>query len=189
MDCISDDICFPKATVEPRLIKLQTEVTEFVTSVILNHERIFYHTICNNFADMKTEILGTTCPTIIQMVTTSTNKIYNEYYLQIQNHVQNDITNLICEISSYGNYGCHILLDKLVRLTIDIHHEIIREKLSLDNIDLYLKTVLDQINVYLLSTNLLHILSKGPNDDTEFYVVPDGEVPFNISSKIVYEKK
>jgi hypothetical protein len=183
---LDDDLCFPKATVDPRLIKLQADVTEFVTSVILNHERIFYNMIECNFPEKKIQILGTTCLSITQMITASTNDTYNRYYMQVQNGISTDLTHLIREMASNGKYGPHILLDKLIRLTIDIHHDIIREKLSTDTLDLYLKTVLEQINAYLLSANLLHSFSKGPNDGTEFYIVPDGAKAFNLSSKIVY---
>ena len=186
---VDDDMCFPRASVDPRLLKLQSDVTEFVTGIIINHETKFYDLIDKNFPDCTTKnnILGTTCKEIIEMITLSTNTLFNNIYLNIQNKTLDTVSNLVIEMAAYGNYGPHILLDKLVRLTINIHHEIIREELCVNTLDLYLKTVLKQVNVCLLSTNLLHILSKGPDDDTEFCVVPDGQKPFDITADIIYK--
>lgn len=183
-----DELHFPRASVDPRLLKLQLEVTEFVTGVILNHEKKFYELIEMHAKHLKSNILGTTNEKIIDMITVTTNTYYNQLYLCIQNKTPTSESELIEEISSYADYGSHVLLDKLIRLTIDIHHEIIREKLHIDTCNTHLKTVLEQINIYLISTNLLHILSKGPNDDIPFCIVPDNQQPFNISSKIVFEK-
>lgn len=183
-----DELHFPRASVDPHLLKLQSEVTEFVTGVILNHEKKFYELIELHVPQLKSDILGETNKKIIDMITVTTNTYYNQLYLRIQNNDPNEESELIEEITSYADYGSHILLDKLVRLTIDIHHDMVREKLHINTLDLHLKTVLEQINTYLLSTNLLHILSKGPNDDIPFCVVPDGAEPFNISAKIVFKE-
>lgn len=198
-----DELYFPKATVSPKLLKLQSDTTEFVTGVILNHETKFYELANTLFTDMesKIELLGVTAQQllsddtqiitnkkIIDMITLTTNTYYNQLYFSIQKKQQTPLTELINEMSTNGKYGPHIMLDKLIRLTIDIHLDIIREDLCLDTLDLYLKTVLKQINTYLLSANLLHSLSKGPNDDIPFCIVPDGAKPFNITSKIVFQK-
>ena len=186
---LDDDLCFPKATIDPRLIKLQADVTEFVTGVILNHETKFYNLIDQHFNISKSTILGETNSSIIEMITETTNTYYNRLYFQIQRKELTAETELIKDMASNATYGPHILLDKLIRLTIDIHHEIVRERLCTNTLDLLLKTVLEQINIYLLSANLLHMFSKGPEDDTDFYIVPDTEKPFCVSSKIVFEKK
>jgi len=178
---LTDDMVFPKATIDEKLIKLQKEVTEFITSTILKHEADFCTLVLKNFPDLVENILGTTSKTIIQMITEITNKFYNQLYFDIQNNNTTNISKLILEMCQYANYGPHILLDKLVRITLDCHIEINREELNLFNVNEYMESVLVHINKYLLSINLLHILSKGPDDDNiPFVNVPVGEKPFNI---------
>ncbi len=188
-ELIDDEMHFPRATIDPNLIKLQSEVTEYVTGVILHQEKKFYEVVNNNFPTMKSDILGTTCKTIIDMITEAINTHYNNIYLGIQYDQSTAEIDLVKEMASHGDYGPHILLDKLIRLTIDAHSDIIREKLCLDNLDLYHKTILEQINVYLLSTNLLHVMSKGPFDDIPFFPVPEGQKPFQIVSNIIFDEK
>ncbi|XWV26969.1 hypothetical protein QJ857_gp0080 [Tupanvirus soda lake] len=179
---LEDDMTFPKATVDPKLLKLQKEVTEFVTSVILKHENEFYKLIEKHFKNRMENILGTTCSSIIQMITETTNKFYNKIYYEIQHKQNTPLANVVLEMCEYAEYGPHILLEKLLRLTIDAHIEVNREQLILqnNNYDLYEKSVLNQINVYLLSKNLLHVLSKGPEEDGPFVDIPDGQKAFDV---------
>lgn len=175
---LADDMIFPRATIDPKMIKLQAEVTEFVTSVILKHEKKFYELA--EKMNKKEDILGLTTPTIIEMINESNSSFYNNLYLDIQNCKDTPITNIIHEMVSYANYGPHILLDKLLRLTLDMHLDINREKLSLDDLDTYHKSILNDINNYFFGKDILHILSKGADDDTPFQNVPLGEKPFDI---------
>jgi len=185
MDCpeIADgpDIIFPKASVDAKLLKLQQEVTEFVTSVILKHERDFYQLISKNFPNDKTELLGTTNSSIVQMITETTQHFYNKIYGEIQKQKYTSVSDWILEMKQLTDYDSHILLDKLFRLTLDCHLDVSREKLVLDyDFDQYQKSVLNQINVYLFSKKLLHILSKGPNDVGTFVNIPDNVKAFEV---------
>lgn len=177
-----DNLLFPRATVDPKLLLLQKDVTEFVTSVILKHEMDFYTLVDKIFPTEKSKILGSTNPTIIQMITEITNKFYNKIYFDIQHCFNTSLTQLIYQMCEHADYGAHILLDKMIRLTVDIHIDVIREKLILqkNDSDLYQKSVLNQINIYLLSKNLLHILSKGEDEDGPFVNLPDGQKAFEI---------
>ena len=179
---LEDDLIFPKATIDPKLLKLQKEVTEFVTSVILKHEKEFNDLVNLHFKTQIQQILGTTCRSIIVMITETTNKFYNKIYYDIQHKNNNPLNNIIMELCEYTDYGPHILLDKLLRLTLDAHLEINREQLAVENnnFDLYQKSVLNQINIYLLSKNLLHVLSKGEDDECSFVEIPDGQNAFDI---------
>lgn len=179
---IGDNMLFPKATVDPKLLKLQKDVTDFVTSVILKHEQDFYNLVQTKFKDDMSYIIGSTCSAIIEMITLTTNTFYNRIYYDIQHKKGTPLTEIILEMCQYTDYGPHILLDKLARLTFDIHLDVVREKLILkdNDIDLYKKSVLTQINIYLLSANLLHILSKGPEDDVPFVEMAEGISAINI---------
>ena len=183
---LDDDMTFPKATVDPKLIKLQSDITVFVTSVILKHEKEFYRLVNTHFAAEFESILGNTTSSIISMITETTNKFYNKLYFDIQNSNTTDLSEIIMEMCELVDYGPHILLDKLLRLTLEIHLDVVREQLaftdkkSLRDYDLYEKSVLMQINTSLLSLNLLHIFSKGADEDGPFVVVPPGENPFDI---------
>ncbi|ANB50395.1 hypothetical protein [Powai lake megavirus] len=177
-----DEFVFPKATIDAKLSKLQHDVTEFITSVILKHEREFYELVLNNGKDNIKQILCNTQSIIINFIQLATNKFYNNIYQDIQNKNNTDIANLIIEMSEYADYGPHILLDKLVRLTISIHLDINREQLVLNNFcyDIYEKSLLTQINICILSYNLLHMLSKAPNEDIPFVNIPEGQNAFDI---------
>jgi hypothetical protein len=177
---LPDDMSFPKASVDPILLKLQKEVTEFVTSVILKHEGDLYDLMKKQFPDQLEDILGLTTNKIISMITLLTNNFYNKLYFDVQNKVDSKLVDLVNEMSEFAKYGPHILLDKIIRITYHVHLDVDREKLQIDNKDIYLKCVLQDINLSLLSFNLLHVLSKGPDDDTPFAIVPKGELPFNI---------
>lgn len=179
---IPDDLVIPKATVDPKLLLLQKDVTEFVTSVILKHEMELYNFVKNNFPTEIEKILGSTNATIIKMITEITNKFYNKIYFEIQNGFKAPINEVILQMCENIDYGAHVLLDKLIRLTFDAHIDVVREKLVFqkNNLDLYQKSVLNQINIYLLSKNLLHVLSKGEDEDGPFINLPHGQKAFEI---------
>ena len=179
---LGDDMTFPRASIDAKLLKLQKEVTEFVTSVILKHEKDFYDLIRIHFPENMEEILGSTNPSIISMITEITNIFYNKIYYDIQHKNNTPIANTILDMCELVDYGPHILLDKLIRLTFDAHIDVVREQLAFKNndLDLYHKSVLNQINIYLSSKNLLHILSKGTDEDGPFVDLPEGLSAFNI---------
>ena len=214
---LDNDMTFPKATVDPKLIKLQSDITVFVTSVILKHEKEFYKLVNTHFAGEFESILGNTTASIISMISETTNQFYNKLYFDIQNSNNTNLTKIIMEMCELVDYGPHILLDKLLRLTLEIHLDVVREQLAftllscvpqdmssecsgdspeeqvkpednacltdkkyLQDYDLYEKSVLMQINICLLSLNLLHIFSKGDGENGPFVVVPSGEKPFDI---------
>lgn len=180
LEGIPEDLTFPKATIDPKLYKLQESVVEFVISTILKNESDFYALVEKNCNEKKEDILGTTNPSIIEMITLTTNKFYNKIYLDIQNKNNNELANVVIEMCQHCEYGPHILLDKLLRLTIEAHYDVWREKLTIDNLDLYQKSILTQLSLYLLSKNILHIFSKGDGDDIPFVNVNDGNA-FSIS--------
>ena len=177
---LPDDMSFPKATVDPKLIRLQKDVTEFVTSVILKHENELYDLFKRQFPNQLEDILGLTTNKIISIIQLMTSKFFNNIYRQIQNNTNDPRKILVEEMCKFADYGPHILLDKLCRLTFHIHLDIARENLDFTNIEIYKKCLLKEINTSILSLNLLHILSKGDGDDIPFQHVPEGYEPFQI---------
>ena len=178
---LDDDMSFPKATIDPRLIKLQRDVTEFVTSVILKHEAEFYILITKFFPEKIENLLASTNRSVIEMIKETTVKFYNELYMNIQNKIETPKSILITEMCEFADYGAHILLDKLFRLTLDIHIDIERERLVTSNRDNYSNSILVQINLYLLSKNLLQFFAKNEGEDIPFVIVPEGELPFSVT--------
>lgn len=174
------NLFFSQAKIDPTLINLQKDVTEFVTSVILKHEKDFYELVKNNFNGAYENILGYTRNYIIEMITRTTTKFYNQIYADIQHNKKTPLTTLICEMTEYAKYGPHILLDKLFRLTLDAHLDIIREDLIFDDMDLYNKSILCQLNIYLSSRNLLHVMSKGMDENGPFVIIPEGNNAFQV---------
>ncbi|AGC01750.1 hypothetical protein H012_gp715 [Acanthamoeba polyphaga moumouvirus] len=176
-----EELIFPKATIDPRLSHLQKSVTEFITSVILKHEKELYDLISQYDKQNTNEFLCTTNSKIIDAITLMTNKFFNDLYRKIQDEIQTPLSKLILEMCKFADYGPHILLDKLIRLVISIHLDINREQLALDDdYNLYEKSLLNQINICILSYNLLHMLSIGPDENIPFNKIPEGQNAFNI---------
>ena len=174
-----DNIVFPKATIDPKLIKLQKESIEFITSIILKHEQEFYKLIKENFPNSIEEILGNTTPVIIKMISETTNKFFNKIYYDIQNNINSGPAQCILSMVQFADYGPHILLDKLIRITLNVHLDIPREKLIIVD-DSYEKTIFQYLNFYLMSYNFLDLLSKKEDDIGDFVYLLDGQVAFNV---------
>ena len=181
MDEDDDDIIFSKAKIDPNLVLLQAKAVEFVTSVIIKHELELYDLLKQNCPLKMGEILSASNRKIFLMITEITNKFFNDLYASIQHNKQTGAVDLITEMTNLIDYGPHILLDKLVRLTCDTHFDILREELVIENEDAYSKSVLIQINSYLLSKNIIHMLAKGDDEDTAFVNIPEGKKAFDIS--------
>ena len=165
-----DHLDFPKASIDAKLISLQKAVTEFLASVIVRHELAFYQAIKITNIDNVQAILGTTNQTINNMIAASVMNFYNGLYRDIVESRPNTNTEYIFMMCDLATYGPHILLDKLFRLTIDIHFDVIRENLSTSNLQKstsnYEATIINAINICLQNKNLLHILSKGMDEDS-----------------------
>jgi len=176
-----EPLTFPKATINPGLVELQIKVVDFVTSVIVRHEKEFNTMLDNNFGPViKQQILTTTNKNIIQMITETTNKFYNNIYHNIQHKLDNILTILILDMCKLCDYGVHILLDKLIRITVELHIDITRENISTKTPDLHSKTLLIEIDLCFKQFNLMNILSKEPGENNEFVNIPDGISAFNI---------
>lgn len=177
---LPDDMSFPKASVNAKLLRLQKEVTEFITSVILKHERELYDLFKKQMPQLLEDTLGLTTNKIITIIQLMTMKFYNSTYKKVQDRLNDPVVKLIEEMVTFAEYGPHILLDRLCRLTFHIHLDIARENLDVTTIEIYEKCLLKEINTSILSMNLLHVLSKSENDDVQFQNVPDNYEPFKI---------
>jgi len=177
---LPNDMSFPKASIDPKLIRLQKDVTEFITSVILKHENELYNLFQKQTPEKLEDILGFTTNKIISIIQLLTSKFFNDIYFRIQNNTKDSKTLLVEEMCIFADYGAHILLDKLCRLTFHVHLDIVRENLDITSIDIYNKCLLKEINTSILSLNLLHMLSKSEQDNIPFQHVPEGYEPFQI---------
>lgn len=179
LEYLDEDLMYQKATLPDRFIQLQEKTCEFVTAVTLEHEKKFFNLVTNHFPD-RLELLNQTNPTIIEMIVAAIKKFYCSIYYDIQNNTRSVNLDSLSDIGCFADYPLHILLDKLFRLTLDMHLDIIRENLSVDNIEIFTDTLLDEINRYFKDKNIFHIMAKGENDDEPFVPVPDGSNPFDI---------
>ena len=172
-------IVFPKTEINPFMLKLQVMVREFITTVIIHHEQLIYNIITKN--NFEPSLLTTTNKTIIDLIIECTKTFYNKCYMNLQNEVITTETTNILEMSYYAQYSPHILLNKLIHLTLDIHIDIVRENLILKSIDEYFDAIQGEIAYQFLSSiNLVHVLSAGLEEDEDFINVSNGEKPFDI---------
>lgn len=162
---------FPNANLN--IPELQNEVTQFVSSVILNHEKIFYELIHKNSKDIS--IISTRNSTIIKMIVESITDFYNKLYYQIQHNITTPSLKMITYMSTLADYAPHIILDKLFRLTLDTHTQIDREKIKFDDNQ---ESILTQINTYFSSINIVHLLFK--NVDIPFKELSEGEKAYRV---------
>uniref|UniRef100_A0A6C0C6C7 Uncharacterized protein n=1 Tax=viral metagenome TaxID=1070528 RepID=A0A6C0C6C7_9ZZZZ len=172
-------IVFPKQEINPYMIKLQVLVREFLTTVITHHEQIIYNIVIKNSYDKS--ILTTTNRTIIDMIVECTKSFYNKCYINLQNEVVTAETTNILEMSYYAQFSPHILLNKLIHLTLDIHIDVVRENLTLKDVDKYFSGIQTEIDYqFLSSVNLIHVLSKGLDENEDFINIGNGEKPFDV---------
>lgn len=169
-----NELIFSKANHDPSLLLFQKDLTELITSIILDHETTFFNIISIYF---NLNILSSPSSTIIYMIKEITINFFNKLFLDIQNKNETSITILIIKLSKKMNYEPYILLNRLIHIILDLHLQISREKLIINNLNLYLKSVLDQINIYLLSCPLLELFLKKSNHNIP---LPNSIVPFDI---------
>lgn len=101
--------------------------------------------------------------------------------MNLQNEVITAETTNILEMSYHAQYSPHILLNKLIHLTLDIHIDIVRENLTLKSVEEYFSGIQSEIDYqFLSSVNLVHVLSKGLDQDEDFINICNGEKPFDI---------
>lgn len=180
---LEDSICIKNDDKHQEMLKtLQKEVVEFVTSVILNHEEKFYQLV-KNFPQKFNSIVGLTNKTIIDMIVESTNHFYNKLYFDVQKQEKTDLVEWINKMMTLVDYGPHILIIKLIEITLNVHLDITREELSLGTIDLYKKSILQEINLYFQNNTLYYSLEMDEEDYMPLVHVPDNEKPFTIKMK------
>lgn len=176
---VNEDMTFRDIIINVRDRKLQNLVVEFITSLILKHEQEFYLLVQNKL-NMRFDILNTTNKTIIEMIIAINNKYYNDLYLSIQNNKENSCKNLILDMQKFVEYDTYILLFKLLHLTLEAHIDIYRENLVTNNLDLYKKTTLSEINLFLQSANIIDAFRNQPDDCIKIPAIAAGQLPFNI---------
>lgn len=177
-----NEFIIQKATVDPSMIELQREVTDFITSAILIFEKDFYQIIKEHNPSQLETILSTNTATIIRMIVETVNSFYNRIYSDIQNSVSTPLTAMVQSMCSYVTYGPHILLDKLIRLTVEIHGNFNREAIVVEpDMATFEMSVLEQINAKLISIKLIPYMATAPDDDKPFVIVEKGKNAFNLT--------
>lgn len=165
-------------------VQIRKNIVDFITDVILRHEQFIYELVEKNMKSDMANILNKSNITIYQLISTLTDDFFNNLYFDIQNEVVSDVTTTIKNLASELDYGPHILLNNLYKITVDAHFEIPREELIItDKIDTYLNRIVMHINGYIMTKNIYEIFDKHDGDDIQFVVMKDGIKPFN--SKII----
>ena len=176
----NNDLLFPKETTHA-LAHFQKDVVEFVTSVILQHEKEFYLMIHQHFNGDFQKILGTIDNHLPQMIAEITSKFYNKIYLAIQNDEPLPAKKLVIGIAKHANYSVQHLVKKLLRFTFHIHSRIDRNKLVCDkNLQEYQESILKGINVQMSKMNFTQFFSRFQEDSDTMPYIPNGQTPFQI---------
>ena len=150
---LNDDMTFTKASEDPKLIQLQKDLTELITSIIIKHEMELCTFIDTNFPD-SSDILTTNNNTIPLLINEVNNKFFQKVNLLEPTHLTNLITTMAaiidCEPSAF--------ITKLKSITENIHLQIARTQLSRVDNDTYTHTLLNQLNLIFSTINFLHLL-------------------------------
>lgn len=178
-DLVNPDMTFRDINVKINERKLQKLVVEFITSLVLKHEQDFYNLV-NDKLNGKFDILTTTNKAIIEMIIAINNKYYNDLYLSIQNNTENAAKVLVQEMHKLVQYDIYTFLYKMLHLTLEAQIDIYRENLAINNLEIYKKTVLTEINLFLQSTNILDALEHKPDDNLKIPEILPGQIPFNV---------
>lgn len=172
-------IVFPKAGTNPNMFKLQILVRDFITSLILKNEQTMHKIITQNGYDMS--YLLTTNKVGIDLIKECTEDFFNSCYNDLQDEKITVDTTTILEMSYLAEYSPHILLNKLIQVTLDVHIGVVRENLSHESVDKYFHGVQAEIEYqFLSSVNLIYILSKGLDDDEDFINIGNGGKAFEV---------
>lgn len=156
------DLIFPKASEDIELVDFQKDIIEFITSVILKHEQEFYQLAGKHFANISEILLTTDNQSINEMIKLTTNKFYDDLCRNVNEEHITSTSQIIIDMQIKYKFVPRVLLDELRKLTLDTHLGISREKLILNDnsIDLYQKSILMQLNLYLSSFNMIELFSK-----------------------------
>ena len=189
---LRDDMTFDVETPSIETLKFHSELQEFISGVIMQHEKSLRRVIEGNFPEKLFELMGTTNPTLISMITEINMDLYNRIFDDIQAGVTNDLVELVLDINKRSTYGVHVLLDKLFRLTFDIHIDISRENLlfydektaSMEsnscNEEVLERSIKNQIGILMKNYNFSTCFSRWEGEDSEFPILPPGTKAFTI---------
>ena len=169
-----------------RQIQLNQEVADFISTLICQNELSFYRTIINANKSPQ-DILSTHNKMIIEMIKVATCDIYNKLYDELRAFMIPMIPskNLMTlnNLAQIAGYPAHSLLAKLFNLQFQIHIDINRFDLNFMDIRSLHYTILNQINVILLTTDLTTPLAQVKGDFDPPVELPPGQQAFNIDLK------
>lgn len=184
MDNQNED-SFPIVKINETHIAFQKEIVEVITSLILKCENDLLALVLEHALSFAENILGKTCQKNVDLIVTYHTDIFNKYYFDVQEKKDVSHVKLVNDLSAYMNYGPHILLKKMFEFILDLHLDVVREKLDLNDVDGYEMSVLKQINELIVTRNIIEFFSATKSDSIPFAICTDGQKPFSV----VFEKK
>lgn len=155
-----DSLVFPKAVVNQSLIDLHNKVVPFVTQLILKHETEFHHFFTTSFDYLMVKYLVTPNDSIQIIIEETTLKFY-------QKLSATEVTPDMTPLRFYYNdvfkdeiISMPHLLQKLTCYHIRLHQKIDRSKLILTTLETYKQSVLDQINIVIVTDLFYSIFAE-----------------------------
>jgi len=206
------NLLLPEIPLDPQLIQLQRDGCNFVGQIIASIEgRIFdsfYDIMKKGRPSLSEEDLGvlvgeqmtTTSRGLIKCLERLTVEFYNNAYYALQydklgqpekiSFVFRDIIKEIKQMAELGGYEPHVLLDKLFRLDVDIHFDILRENLNAITKENLCLTLASQMNLFLTDFPVFKFFAKGEDDEIAFTfrdpMIPD-DAPFHLEIEMSTE--
>lgn len=141
---------------------IQNLVARFISDVIILHERTFYTLIKKVMSD-DMNFLCIISQEIYDMISISIGDFYTKLFRSIvlykrggqENKIDdNPFLKDLIKISKKGSYDILKLILKLFHLNVDIHTDICREELIIDSIEVYIQTLINQINISLMTIDI-----------------------------------
>lgn len=205
------DIILPTPPLDPVLIAMHKYACDFVAQVIVSMEEKLYDTSYtlfksqmpqNSDEDIRTKVnqfMTTTSDPVVKCLEEMTKFFYNNLYYSLQKEyfdvppeeqVISQFEQIIPDLKAHAktmDYPPHVLLDKLFRLNVDLHFDILREKLSAFTKEELCMTLATQINLYLTDVNTIKFLARGEDDEiTLVYRNPKNpdDAPFQLEIEL-----
>jgi hypothetical protein len=157
-------------TLTPDFVSLMTKSMDFISSIIRDHARQLYSVVGPDF--YTEDNTGALAKCIVTVTNNTFNKISNNF----QNKIPDTTVSEFASILQFCSYGPHILLSKLLVMTLTVHMDITYSETS-DHMELVNKQIDKLTTKY--APDFMEILRKTDKDNSEYKPVPEGQNAFN----------
>jgi hypothetical protein len=183
------EIPAPVETLTPEFATLMDKASKFISTIIKNHASQLYKLVGKTSQDAKNFYDENNRATITKCIVAMTNSTFNKILHNFQNKIPDVIVNEFTPMLDLCSYGPHILLNKLLVMTLDVHMDVMYDTTDVADLTFrkrtpfidHMKVVNKQVDKLLIkySSEFMEILRKTEKDNSEYKPVPEGQSAFD----------